>query len=63
MLFPLSLTQIPTKAIWPYVQQWNLNVQKELPGNIVASVAYVGSKGTHLTLQSNAQPASAGCGR
>ena len=50
----MALTQIPTKAIWPYVQQWNLNVQKELPGNIVASVAYVGSKGTHLTLQSNA---------
>jgi hypothetical protein len=54
VLFPLSFTQIPTKAIWPYVQQWNLNVQKELPGHIVASVAYVGSKGTHLTLQNNA---------
>ena len=53
VLFPLSFTQIPTKAIWPYVQQWNLNVQKELPGHIVASVAYVGSKGTHLTLQNN----------
>ena len=52
-LFPLGLTEIPTKAIWPYVQQWNLNVQKELPGNIIASVAYVGSKGTHLTLQNN----------
>jgi hypothetical protein len=54
VLFPLSFTQIPTKAIWPYVQQWNLNVQKELPGHIIASVAYVGSKGTHLTLQNNA---------
>jgi hypothetical protein len=53
VLFPLSFNQIPTKAIWPYVQQWNLNVQKELPGNIVASVSYVGSKGTHLTLQNN----------
>jgi len=53
-LFPLGLTEIPFKTIWPYVQQWNLNVQKELPGNIVASVAYVGSKGTHLTLQNNA---------
>jgi hypothetical protein len=54
VLFPLSFTQIPTKAIWPYVQQWNLNVQKELPGHVIASVAYVGSKGTHLTLQNNA---------
>lgn len=50
-LFPLGVTAIPFKAIWPYVQQWNLGVQKELPGHIVGSVAYVGSKGTHLTLQ------------
>ncbi len=53
LLFPLSVNSVPNKAIWPYVQQWNLNVQKELPGRIVASVAYVGSKGTHLTLLSN----------
>ncbi len=54
VLFPLSLTEIPTKAVWPYVQQWNLNTEKELPGHIIASVSYVGSKGTHLTLQNNA---------
>ncbi len=52
-LFPLGVTSVPTRAIWPYMQQWNLGVQKELPQHIVASVAYVGSKGTHLTLQSN----------
>ena len=50
-LFPLGVTGIPFKAIWPYVQQWNLGVQKELPWHIVGSAAYVGSKGTHLTLQ------------
>jgi hypothetical protein len=54
LLFPLSLNSIPNKAIWPYMQQWNLNVQKELPGHILASVAYVGSKGTHLVLISDA---------
>ena len=54
LLFPLSLNSIPNKAIWPYMQQWNLNAQKELPGRIVASVAYVGSKGTHLVLISDA---------
>ncbi len=47
---PLSLVSVPNKAQWPYVQQWNLNVQKELPSHFVVSVAYVGSKGTHLTL-------------
>ncbi len=53
LLFPLSVTSIPNKAIWPYVQQWHLDIQRELPANIVASVSYVGSKGTHLTQQRN----------
>jgi hypothetical protein len=33
-----------------YVQQWNLNIQRNLPWGLFASVAYVGSKGTHLEL-------------
>src|SRR5205807_3753151 len=49
--FPLSVNSIPSKAIWPYVQQWHLDVQRELPGHFVATLSYVGSKGTHLTLQ------------
>jgi len=53
VLFPLSVNSIPNKAIWPYVQQWHLDVQKELPGNVIATVSYVGSKGTHLTLLTN----------
>jgi hypothetical protein len=32
----------------PYIQQWNLSVQRELPGNIAISAAYVGSHGVHL---------------
>ncbi|HEY4904904.1 MAG TPA: carboxypeptidase-like regulatory domain-containing protein [Candidatus Sulfotelmatobacter sp.] len=31
-----------------YVQQWNLNVERELPAGFLLSAAYVGSKGTHL---------------
>jgi Carboxypeptidase regulatory-like domain/TonB-dependent Receptor Plug Domain len=50
-LFPLAVTSIPNKAIWPYVQQFHLDVQRELPHNFVATVSYVGSKGTHLTQQ------------
>jgi hypothetical protein len=34
-----------------YVQQWNLNVQHKLPGNVVLDVGYVGSKGTKLGRQ------------
>ena len=32
----------------PYVQQWSLFLQRELPGNMVVSGGYVGSHGLHL---------------
>lgn len=32
----------------PYIQQWNLNIQRELPGSVLFEVAYLGSKGTRL---------------
>ena len=31
-----------------YVQQWNLSIERQLPGGLLLSAAYVGSKGTHL---------------
>jgi hypothetical protein len=31
-----------------YVQQWNLDVQKSLPGNILVDLGYVGTKSTRL---------------
>lgn len=52
-VFPQGVFNIPTKVTWPYMQQWNLGVQKELPSHFMASIAYVGSKGTHLTLESD----------
>ena len=52
LLFPLSAISIPSDhAIWPYVQQWHLDVQRDLSRNFVATLSYVGSKGTHLTVQ------------
>ena len=32
----------------PYAQQWNLDVEHQLPGNMVLEVGYIGSAGTHL---------------
>jgi hypothetical protein len=42
----LDATQVPAKI--PYIQNWSLNVQRQLPKGAVLEVAYVGSKGTHL---------------
>src|SRR5262249_17312508 len=37
-----------------YVTQWGLSVQQALPSDVVATISYVGSKGTHLlTLSEN----------
>jgi hypothetical protein len=46
---PLNVVSIPDEVTWPYVQQWHLDIQRELPGKTTLTVAYVGSKGTHLT--------------
>ncbi len=51
--FPLTVNAIPTKATWPYVQQWHLDLQHELPSHTVVTASYVGSKGTHLTRQTD----------
>ena len=49
--YPLNVSSIPTRTIWPYVQQWSLSVQRQLPKDMIATFAYVGSKGTHLTAE------------
>ncbi len=55
-LFPLGggvsqLTSITNITQWPYVQQYHLDIQRELARNTLLIVAYVGSKGTHLSRQ------------
>ncbi|MGA3105455.1 MAG: TonB-dependent receptor [Terriglobales bacterium] len=56
LLFPLGggvsqLTSITTRTQWPYVQQYHIDIQRELARNTIVTVAYVGSKGTHLSQQ------------
>jgi len=50
---PLNVNAVPTKATWPYVQQWHFDVQHEILKGTVATVSYVGSKGTFLTRQTD----------
>jgi hypothetical protein len=49
--FPLGFFAIPTHAVWPYVQQFNLSVQEELPEHIVLQTSYVGSLGRKLPVR------------
>lgn len=55
--FPLSWRTDPNTPLFfsvdknlrtPYMQQWHLGIEHELPGNSVFAVTYAGSKGTKL---------------
>jgi hypothetical protein len=40
----------------PYMMQYNLNVQRQLPANMLLSVGYVGSLGRHMWMQRDTNP-------
>jgi hypothetical protein len=54
--FPQPSTDTYTGNLWIYqrdfqqgiIQQWNLNVQRDLPINTVLTVAYAGTRATHI---------------
>ena len=51
--FPYTFYSIPTNAVWPYVQQWHLDVQQQVFKDAVLTISYVGSAGVHLNRQSD----------
>lgn len=46
--FATVYAQDPTNTNFGYMQEWNVSVQRQLPGDFVAQIGYVGSKGTDL---------------
>ncbi len=40
-----------------YVQHWNFGIEREIPGNILIDMAYVGNKGTRLNRRENSNTA------
>jgi hypothetical protein len=42
----IRATQLPN--LIPYVQQWSMDIQRQLPQHMILDVGYSGSKGTHL---------------
>jgi outer membrane receptor protein involved in Fe transport len=54
----VNLTAVRVRAVNPEAQnpsvdQWNLGIQRLLPWNMVVTVDYVGTKGTHLSILRN----------
>jgi hypothetical protein len=43
-----SVAVMDPNRVTPYAQQWNLNIQRTVPGNFVVDLAYAGSRGLHL---------------
>ena len=56
-LTPMALTQWDPNFRNAIMQQWNLNVQQQLFGTYVATIAYVGSRGDHLFMTTELNPA------
>jgi hypothetical protein len=61
-LKPSTPFVIDAKARPSNAQDWNLSVQRELAGSYVLEVRYVGTKGTHLPRNIDANPAVYGPG-
>src|SRR5881409_3206884 len=53
-LSPISITQHDIRQ--PYLMQWNLTVDQQLPGSVGLSVSYVGTRGLHLWGQGDVNP-------
>ncbi len=56
-----GLVNPPNSNYWyvndtPYIIQYNLNIQREIAPNTVASIGYVGSHATHLFMQLDFNP-------
>jgi len=52
----LGILGTPYHPDFPYYLQYNLNVQRELPGDFRLQVAYVGSRGIHLLRSGESNP-------
>lgn len=61
-LFPPTLAAFDTRKLYPMVAQYSLTVERQLPGETVLSISYVGNTARHLDQTPNinqAQPNAA----
>jgi hypothetical protein len=56
-LNPLGgITTITSNLTNPLTQQWNFDIQRELPGSFILTAAYVGTRGQHLYVNQQLNP-------
>jgi hypothetical protein len=48
-----TVTFFNQKPLSPYMQRWELSIQRELPGGFVGEATYVGNRGTHIDTTRN----------
>jgi hypothetical protein len=57
---PISQSQVwPTTNVLPYMEQFNLTLQREITNSMVVTVGYVGTLGRHLIGQRDVNPGNA----
>lgn len=61
-ILPANQISANENMVTPYTQQWNLTLERQLAGGVVASAAYVGSKSQKLFGSRNINPAVFGPG-
>jgi hypothetical protein len=53
---PMSLNVVNPNFTSPYAMNYNLNIERELPGAMILQVGYVGSQGRHLEMAYEGNP-------
>jgi hypothetical protein len=51
-----SVTTIASNLVNPLTHQWNLNIERALPGGFLLTTAYVGTRGEHLFVNTDMNP-------
>jgi hypothetical protein len=55
-LTPLFVIVLDKKFITPYTQNWSLTFEREIVGNTIVRLGYVGTKATHLKTEYDQNP-------
>jgi hypothetical protein len=58
-LFPLAgvYVNMPLNTHAPYLQQWNISIQKQVGSDVLLSASYIGNKATHFWTGTELDPA------